>query len=242
MEGIVVIKKLYLLYCEIIGFKNIVKQNETTPSNLEEKISELHDTLKKAESLSADAEKTKGHVKRSEKGSTQKKQIHMISLTDRFIFYTNDDSPSSDLVMNLAALAIIPNSLSCGFGIRGGISHGEVCVDIERNILFGAPLERTKELVEKIEMIGIARVGLEGTSEQDDLKELQSGEIPLSLTYELPKGSPTKSLHLTNWPIFWNKDNSPTKSLLPPIGKDFHRILENTESFFRYCFEKNVIR
>jgi len=149
-EGKVAIKKpwnvtdkRFVCFLDIMGFKDMVMRNshETIYKMLEE-FSKHRTTLEIPNPL-------------PEELNFESDPLKTVSFSDSIVIFTKNDSKGCLEILTYAASWLFAKAVESGIPLKGVISHGEMSVNISRQIFFGQPLIDAYLLEEDVTFYGI---------------------------------------------------------------------------------------
>jgi len=143
--------------------------------------------------------------------------------SDSIILISEDDSIESCLKLLVYAWRLIQVLLSFGLPVRGAITYGDLCVDLNRNLVMGLALTRAYDLERKQNWIGavIDKTVFDAFPEfsifPSDPNHVFDALFP---EYDVPfKESPTSCMRTINWRFNMIVEKG-TKSLFQMAGDE----------------------
>lgn len=133
-------EKRFVCFLDIMGFKDMVMRNP------HDKIFEMLTELSK-------------HREEIENSNLPKKydsdSLKTVSFSDTIVVFTKQDSIECLELLTLSVSWLFAKAMSMGIPMKGAISHGEMSVNISRQIFFGQPLIDAYLLEEDVAFYGI---------------------------------------------------------------------------------------
>lgn len=218
------LKKRYVAFLDIIGFKNLVATSDKSRD----------DTIKRIRSLS----KSDNDIITRYDG-----QIDIARFSDTIFVFT-DGNTSKDLECIIKATAdILIDTIKIGLPIKGVIAHGNAVCEKENQLFIGNPIVDAYELERQLKYLGIIfHHSAEQTLADGDLQKLlEEKKTPFV------KGG--KVFHLSvNWTKIWKQrfprsplDEQIRKLRLNSSGADHRIVFDNTIEYFELDKKRKLI-
>lgn len=185
-------------FFDVLGFKALIKK---TPLN---EISKKYENLTDATAAFNRAHDYKVDVPRLFSDHPIGKQwCYRYLFSDSIILISNDASGHSCLKLLVYGWRLMQFFLSAKIPLRGGISFGEIFLNLEKNIILGKTLIDAYDLQEKQDWIGAS---IEKSVEKaypnlfKIIKNPKNVLNPLFFLYDVPfKTGETQKMHTLNW-------------------------------------------
>ena len=133
--------KRFVCYLDIMGFKDMVMRNShDSIYKMLDDLSKKRDSIDNAQHLPQPYEKD---------------SLKTVSFSDSIVIFTKNDTKDCLELLTRATSWLFANAIESGIPLKGAISHGELSVNISRQIFFGQPLIDAYLLEEEVEFYGI---------------------------------------------------------------------------------------
>lgn len=131
--------KRFVCFLDIMGFKDMVMRNS------HEKIYKMLDEFSKDRSS----------LETPNIPDYERDSMKTVSFSDSIVIFTKNDSQKCLELLTFASSWLFAQAIKAGIPLKGAISHGEMSVNISRQIFFGQPLIDAYLLEEDIAFYGI---------------------------------------------------------------------------------------
>ncbi len=132
--------KRFVCFLDIMGFKDMVMRN------FHENIYKMLEKLSKDRATLEATKLPSGYEPDS---------IKTVSFSDSIVIFTKNDSKECFELLTYAASWLFGKAMQTGIPLKGAISHGDMSVNISRQIFFGQPLIDAYLLEEDLSFYGI---------------------------------------------------------------------------------------
>lgn len=130
----------FVAFLDILGFKDHVMRN--SHQDVYATLEQLH--------------KYKSAIKKKLiKNPKNNEDIHIVNFSDSIIIFSNNDSKSNFEYFLVTIAFITAKALGDKIPIKGGMAHGNISVDINKQIYFGQPIIDAYFMEEELNYMGI---------------------------------------------------------------------------------------
>jgi hypothetical protein len=182
-------------FYDIMGFRELVARDDSVATY--RVVRAFRDAALEGERIAQSISAPDG----SGRGRQRPPLLRFVQFSDSIVLFSRDSSPTCSLAITLASLKLFLASMGCGFLIRGAWARGNCLLELEHSIFFGPGYNDAYLLAESQQWFGV----VEHESAQDEpgeqLREMQSDELPLTEPYLVPLKSGERTLSALAWPI-----------------------------------------
>lgn len=205
----------YVGFFDIMGFSAHVKTAGDDHERLYNLLLELHAAGENAMQMMSRGDEYSQTLSKTHVASGQ---LRAVQFSDSIVAITEDASPASSLLIEMASNIFFLRALQSGIVLRGAIAKGQVTADFKNSIFFGQPIIDAYRLEESQQWYGIAFHSSTVRQGPTDAKPIGKGEIPLAVTHavHLKGEADPHDITVLNWPVIV-RDEQVIKQMLAPF-------------------------